>query len=191
MNPDDAAENLESADAPPPPRSDPAESGTWGPDHNPTQTESFNDPAETVLIEGEKGSGKTVVGGDIIVRHAYENDNALVQILTSSIRTGAEGIWHDLDTLVLPRWRDGNRYPPFIRHPDGTLTDHPKAGEFMVTASAAFKGVKFGEDRQLLVCESVDREMADVRAKPDLMAKISEVSHGKVFSTRPPQPPSA
>ena len=58
----------------------------------------------------------------------------------------------------------------------------PKAGEFMVTASASFKGVKFGEDRQLLVCESVDREMADVRAKPDLMAKISEASHGKVFS---------
>ena len=52
----------------------------------------------------------------------------------------------------------------------------------MGRASAALRGVKLGEDRQLVVCESVDREMADVRAKPDLMAKIAEASHGKVFS---------
>lgn len=131
MNPDEAAENLGSADAPPPARGSKSEPGDWQPDLNPTQAEAFHDASETVFIEGEKGSGKSIGAGDIIVRHAYENDNALIQIITSSIRTGAEGIWHDLETLVLPRWRDGNKYPPFILQADGTLIDHPKAGEYM------------------------------------------------------------
>jgi uncharacterized membrane protein len=51
-------------------------------------------------------------------------------------------------------------------------------GDFLVTATATFKGAKIGEDRQMLVCETGDREMADLRAKPDLMAKIARASGG-------------
>lgn len=58
----------------------------------------------------------------------------------------------------------------------------PRDGSFTVTAAAILNGKKLGEDRQLLVCESGDREMADLRAKPDLMAELARISGGKTFS---------
>lgn len=58
----------------------------------------------------------------------------------------------------------------------------PRDGTFTVTAVAKLQGQKLGEDRQLLVCESADREMADLRAKPDLLGNIARISGGKVLS---------
>jgi len=58
----------------------------------------------------------------------------------------------------------------------------PSDGTFTVTASATMTGKKLGEDRQLLVCESGDREMADLRANPELMADLARISGGKTFS---------
>jgi hypothetical protein len=55
-------------------------------------------------------------------------------------------------------------------------------GSFTVTATASLAGKKLGEDRQLLVCESDDREMADLRARPELMQDLARISGGKVFS---------
>jgi len=67
----------------------------------------------------------------------------------------------------------------------------PGAGEFMVTAVATQKGAKLGEDRQLLVCEAGDRELADLRAKPDLMASIARASGGQPFALTDRQGPPA
>jgi len=58
----------------------------------------------------------------------------------------------------------------------------PRDGTFIVTAMAALNGQKLGEDRQLLVCESGDREMTDLRAKPALMDNLARISGGKTFS---------
>ncbi len=58
----------------------------------------------------------------------------------------------------------------------------PCDGSFTVSATATFKGQKLGDDRQLLVCESGDREMADLRAKPELLANLARISGGKMFS---------
>jgi uncharacterized membrane protein len=54
-------------------------------------------------------------------------------------------------------------------------------GTFTVSALAALNRQKLGEDRQLLVCESVDREIADLRARPDLMANLAQISGGKTL----------
>ena len=59
----------------------------------------------------------------------------------------------------------------------------PMTGNFTITASATFKGEKLGEDKQLLVCEDEDREMAELRARPDLMANIARASGGQVISS--------
>ena len=56
-------------------------------------------------------------------------------------------------------------------------------GAFTVTARANVKGEKVGEDKQLLMCEEVDREMADVRANPTLMSNLARLSGGKTIST--------
>ena len=102
-------EELESAEAPAPPRAEKVttSSAGWSPDLNPTQQKIFDDPSENVFGYGEKGSGKSIGFGHKIVRHAYENDNALVLVIAPSMRTGNEGIWHDLETLILPAWKEG------------------------------------------------------------------------------------
>ena len=88
------------------PRPEP-EQTEWYPDLNETQQKIFNDNARFILGYGEKGSGKTIGFAHKLTRHLYEEENALVLIIAPSIRTGAEGIWHDLDTLVLPQWEEG------------------------------------------------------------------------------------
>ena len=55
-------------------------------------------------------------------------------------------------------------------------------GDYTVTATAARKGQPLGQDQQLLVSEDVDREMADVRAQPDLMARLAKLSGGQSFT---------
>lgn len=52
-------------------------------------------------------SGKSIGGEHKLVRHVYENFDALGLIFTPSIRTGRFGAVHDLESLVLPAWTDG------------------------------------------------------------------------------------
>lgn len=59
------------------------------------------------------------------------------------------------------------------------------AGVFTVTAAAKLNGNPVGDDRQLLVAESVDLEMADLRARPDFMASLANNSGGKTFTAGP------
>lgn len=83
------------------------EIGGWLPDLNPTQLLILNDPNPYILAYGEKGSGKSVGLEHKLVRHCYENYDALGLVFTPSIRTGKFGVIHDLETLVLPAWEDG------------------------------------------------------------------------------------
>jgi hypothetical protein len=63
-------------------------------------------------------------------------------------------------------------------------------GAFTVTARANLKGGKLGEDKQLLMCEDVDRELADVRANPTLMSSLARLSGGKMISMTENNPAS-
>tara|TARA_Y100001938_G_scaffold50913_2_gene71038 strand:- start:7127 stop:8632 length:1506 start_codon:yes stop_codon:yes gene_type:complete len=81
--------------------------GDWYPDLNKTQKKIFEDPSKFLLAYGEKGSGKTMGLLYKLVRHCYENQNALALVVSPSIRTGKEGVLHDLETLVLPKWKEG------------------------------------------------------------------------------------
>ncbi len=58
----------------------------------------------------------------------------------------------------------------------------PSVGKFRLQATAAFKDGKTAEDQQILIGEDVDREMADIRVKPDALTAISRWSGGQVFS---------
>jgi hypothetical protein len=100
-------EPIEPIDAPPPPRATPPPPKLWEPDLNFTQRKIFHDPAPNVFGFGEKGSGKSIAFIYKAVRHAYENDNALILFMSPNIRAGNEGVWYELETLVLPAWNDG------------------------------------------------------------------------------------
>ena len=63
------------------------------------------------------------------------------------------------------------------------------AGRYTVRATAKRKDGTSRETQQLLVCEELDWEMADIRARPEWLADISRWSGGQVFSLKKSQPP--
>jgi hypothetical protein len=100
-------EEEESSDAPPPPKSKPPPERRWEPDLNFTQRLIWDDQRENVFGHGEKGSGKSIGFEHKAVRHLYDNNNALVLAMSPNIRAGNEGFWYDLETKILPRWKQG------------------------------------------------------------------------------------
>ena len=97
----------------------------WWPLLNPTQKEGFNDPSAVVFYYGGKASGKTFGALHQVVRHCYENHNALVLCVARSIRVINKGACNTLENEVLPAWKEGNRAPPDRRkdEAEGKLLD--------------------------------------------------------------------
>lgn len=98
------------APEPPPPPTKKERDEGWAPNLGPAQQEAFDSAARYLLCDGEKGSGKTIGLLHKLVRHCYENENALALILVriKSMATKG-GAWDKLNGHVLPRWRNGNR----------------------------------------------------------------------------------
>lgn len=65
----------------------------------------------------------------------------------------------------------------------------PKDGAYILTAVAQSGETRLGDDRQLLVGETIDREMADLRARPDLLAAVASAASG--LAHRVEEPPAA
>jgi len=81
----------------------------WTPSLTPTQQEMFDSSALYILAYGERGTGKTyILGGHKLVRHLWENFNALA-VLIVGIRSQATmgGVWHKLQTEIMPLWEEG------------------------------------------------------------------------------------
>lgn len=81
----------------------------WLPSLTATQRKIFDDPSKYILAYGERGSGKTYsLGGHKLVRHCYENFNALALIIVG-VRSQATmgGVWHKLQVEILPEWVEG------------------------------------------------------------------------------------
>jgi hypothetical protein len=82
------------------------ESG-WIPPFGPTQRKVFDCAARWMLMHGERFSGKTFTAGNKILRHCWENNNALALVIVGVRRQAtAGGIWHKLLTEVLPMWKN-------------------------------------------------------------------------------------
>lgn len=92
-------------------------------------------------------SGKSVCACHKLVRHCYEAGDprrlepvtALALIIVRTYGAGDFGVWYDLEQLVLPAWRDGNRQPAWLytgppegdrRNPDN-WKENPHAFELM------------------------------------------------------------
>ena len=91
---------------PPPPSA--VYNPTWHPRLNPTQKVLFDSSKRFILAHGEKGGAKTYGCLSKLVRHCYENDNALALILVR-VRSMANkgGAWDKLQAAILPDWKSG------------------------------------------------------------------------------------
>ena len=81
----------------------------WSPSLSGSQQELFDSTSKYVLAYGERASGKTfVLGGHKLVRHCYENFNALAIIIVGVKSQATQGgVWHKLQTEILPEWKEG------------------------------------------------------------------------------------
>ena len=107
---DGALERLRDLIDPPPPNTgrNIELSKPWSPSLGPTQQIIFDSVAKNILAYGEKGSGKTFGLLHKLVRHCYENQNALAVILVP-VRSMATkgGAWDKLQNQILPEWKEG------------------------------------------------------------------------------------
>lgn len=80
----------------------------WSPSLNPTQRLMYEDQTKFILAYGERGSGKSVGGVHKLVKHCWENFNALAIIIVGVKRQATEGgVWHKLENDILPEWQHG------------------------------------------------------------------------------------
>lgn len=63
----------------------------------------------------------------------------------------------------------------------------PIAGDFTLRASASLRGAQLGEDKQLVVCEALEKEMLDVRARPESLATLARLAGGRALDTQATQ----
>jgi len=69
----------------------------WLPPMGPTQEKAFWDNSPYVLMHGERGSGKSFVALHKVVKHCYENRDALAMVVTlTRAGSNAGGSWEDL-----------------------------------------------------------------------------------------------
>lgn len=66
------------------------------PPMNPKGVEVLNNYSRFLLVDGPRRVGKTIALADKIIRHAYENDGAVVGIIARTLRNGELGVWGDL-----------------------------------------------------------------------------------------------
>lgn len=89
-----------------------------------------DDHAKVIVAVGPKGSGKTDACLVRLVRHCYEEKNALALIIAITQRVASEGAGYDLVDRILPMWRDGNRESLMV-YRGKELVPNPKAGQLM------------------------------------------------------------
>ena len=131
------------------------------------KTSKTNSAVTLELSQGYAAPGESVTAG-VKVRNPQlqEIANAEVSLaVVSGSRTNG---------TVRARYDSGSRsYVASL--PVSTTGNH------IVLATASQGGLRLGEDRQLLVVESTDREMEDLRARPEIMAAIARASGGQSF----------
>lgn len=108
----DAFEQLGQWLQPPPPPEplDEERAGNWMPSLTPKQLYLWDCTTKNILAWSEKFSGKTFGCLHKLVRHCYDNNNALaVIVVREKSMANKGGAWDKLMNMVLPTWKEGNR----------------------------------------------------------------------------------
>jgi hypothetical protein len=81
---------------------------SWMPDLNPTQLKAWNCDAKYLLLWGAKGGAKSFLGVSKLMKHCYENQNALALILVRTQNMAKKGgSWDMLIGEIAPKWKEG------------------------------------------------------------------------------------
>lgn len=80
----------------------------WSPGLAPRGFEVFNNFVRILLVEGARKSGKSIAIAHKLIRHAVENDGAVIGIFAISKSAGKVGAWNDLIArgAAIDQWRE-------------------------------------------------------------------------------------
>lgn len=93
----------------------------WRPRLNPIQRQAYNHRSSKFkLYDGPRGSGKSIGALHECVDHAFNNDRAIVVIITQTTSQAQEGgTWFKLNNLILPEWGAPSDGDPVLKHING------------------------------------------------------------------------
>lgn len=78
----------------------------WHPDLNPAEQKAWDSNAKFLLLWSAKGAGKSWLATNKLVRHCYENENALSLILVKTQNMAKKGgAWDKLLSEIIPLWK--------------------------------------------------------------------------------------
>jgi hypothetical protein len=136
------------------------------------------------LAAGKRGTTNSAVSLELARNYTTPEAKvaASVKLRDSHLRevTGAE-VSVDLSAPGKSSVRFKAVYDPANRSYNAQVLP-ATSGDYTVTAAAMLNGQQLGQDQQLLVSEDVDREMTEVRARHDLMARLAKLSGGQIFT---------
>lgn len=95
----------------------------WTPRLNkPTQAKAYkNLSSKFKIYHGPRGSGKSIGAMHEAVKHAFNNDRAIVVIITQTSGQAIEGgTWFKLNEMILPEWGAPPEGSETLTHPDGS-----------------------------------------------------------------------
>ena len=97
---DEAIPDFPECDKPPKKTKD----DVWWPDLNKAQMELFNDYTKYVILDGERGGGKSWGVAHKIIRHAWENWDANILVTSHTLSGLQEGLIEDIERHTIPEW---------------------------------------------------------------------------------------
>lgn len=178
--------------------------GRWLPDLSPKGFDVFNSYARYLMVDGPRKAGKSLAIANRVARHLFENDNAIVGIITKTLKNGKVGVWSDLTNTVLPQWMSAKIGMKWLKEP--TMDVATKMSYARVTnayggksevqlhslenvweAEAKFKGTRFSLLWLSEADQFEDRVVFDVLTDQLRVVGIPYENHAIIADLNPPE----
>lgn len=178
--------------------------GRWLPDLSPKGFDVFNSYARYLMVDGPRKAGKSLAIANRVARHLFENNNAVVGIITKTLKNGKVGVWADLTRTVLPQWMEAKIGMKWVKEPTmdvATKMSYARVknaygGESEVQlhslenvweAEAKFKGTRFSLLWLSEADQFEDRVVFDVLTDQLRVVGIPYENHAIIADLNPPE----
>lgn len=91
--------------------------GRWLPTLSERGFEVFNCNTRYLMVDGPRKAGKSLAIAHKVARHLFENNGAVVGLITKTLKNGKVGVWADLVNTVLPEWIGANIGMKWVKAP--------------------------------------------------------------------------
>lgn len=178
--------------------------GRWLPDLSQKGFDVFNSYARYLMVDGPRKAGKSLAIAHRVARHLFENNGAVVGIITKTLKNGKVGVWTDLTRTVLPMWMDAKIGMKWTKEPTmdvATKMSYARVrnafgGESEVQlhslenvweAEAKFKGTRFSLIWLSEADQFEDRVVFDVLTDQLRVVSIPYENHAIIADLNPPE----